>query len=229
MTTGTFFKPALFTFLEDLRAHNDRAWFEDHKGDYERDVREPALAFIEAMGPRLAAISPELTASAKKVGGSMMRVHRDVRFSADKSPYKTNLGIQFRHSAGKDVHAPGLYVHVEPGEAFMAAGLWHPDKEPLAAIRRAIAADPDGWLAARDDPAFAAAWRLGGEQAKRAPAGVDPAHPLLDDLRRKDFIAVAQLAPKDVLSPGFPDRAAERFAAATPFMRFLCEAVGLRY
>ncbi len=154
MTDFAGFQPELITFLEDLRFHNERPWFEANKARYERFVREPALAFIEAMAPRLQAISPELTAEAKKVGGSLMRVHRDVRFSKDKTPYKTNLGIQFRHSMGKDVHAPGLYMHIEPGGYFLAAGMWHPASEPLRHIRDRIAAQPDAWLAARDDRAF---------------------------------------------------------------------------
>src|SRR5436190_4266885 len=108
MTDFAGFRPELITFLEDLRFHNERDWFEAHKDNYERDVRGPALAFIDAMAPRLAMISPELVAAAQKVGGSLMRIHRDIRFARDKTPYKTNLGIQFRHAAGKDVHAPGL-------------------------------------------------------------------------------------------------------------------------
>jgi uncharacterized protein (TIGR02453 family) len=229
MTDFAGFQPALVSFLEDLRFHNERPWFEANRQRYERDLREPALAFIEAMGPRLAAISPELVADTRKVGGSLMRVNRDIRFSKDKSPYKTNLGIQFRHSAGKDVHAPGLYFHVEPGEAFLAAGLWHPDKEPLAQIRTAIAERPADWLAARDDAGFQRLWRLGGEANKRPPRDFDPDHPLIEDIKRTDFIAVAELPEEAIFGPAFPDRAGEYFAAATPLMRYLCGAVGLHY
>ena len=94
------FTSDLIGFLEDLRFHNEREWFKANSDRYERHVREPALDFIAAMAPRLEKISPHLTAVPKKVGGSLMRIHRDVRFSKDKTPYKTNLGIQFRHSAG---------------------------------------------------------------------------------------------------------------------------------
>jgi uncharacterized protein (TIGR02453 family) len=223
------FQPELITFLEELRAHNDRAWFDANKARYEQAVREPALAFIEAMAPRLAEISPELTAVARKVGGSLMRVQRDIRFSPDKSPYKTNLGIQFRHSAGKDVHAPGLYVHVDPDEAFMAAGLWHPDGDTLRRIRTAVVERPAAWVAARDDAAFGKHWRLAGDGNKRAPRDFDPGHPLIEDIKRTDFIAVIELPPDAALGPAFPDLAARRFAATTPLMRFLCTAVGLPY
>jgi uncharacterized protein (TIGR02453 family) len=223
------FGPDLLTFLEDLRFHNERAWFEANKARYEQHVREPALALIEAMGPRLASISPELVADPRKVGGSLMRIHRDVRFSKDRSPYKINLGIQFRHRAGKDVHAPGLYFHVEPGECFVGAGMYRPAADPLRQIRSAIVDRPEAWLAARDDDGFRARWRLGGDRLKRAPRDFDPSHPLIGDIQRVDFIAVRDLTEDDVLGPGLPDRLAADFAAATPLMRFLCAAVGQEY
>ena len=97
----------LLKFLRALDRNNDSQWFEAHKDDYEGEVREPALAFIRKMERHVHRISPHLTAKPTKVGGSLMRVHRDVRFSKDKRPYMTNVGIQFRHEAGKDVHAPG--------------------------------------------------------------------------------------------------------------------------
>lgn len=229
MSSFAGFTPELYSFLDDLRHDNDREWFKRNEGRYDAAVRGPALALIEAMKPRLAAISPHLVASPKKVGGSLMRIHRDVRFSADKSPYKTNLGIQFRHAAGKDVHAPGLYVHAEPGESFIGAGMWHPASEPLSRVREAIDRRPDAWRAARDDPAFAARWRLEGDALKRPPQGYAADHPLIEDLKRKDFIAVRRLAPEDVLGPDLPDRLAADFGAAAGFMRFLSEAVGLDF
>ena len=101
------FTKSTFSFLDELAASNNRAWFEENKSRYESLVREPALAFIEAMEPALRKFAPNLRAEPRKVGGSLMRVFRDTRFSRDKTPYKTNIGIQFRHSLGKDVHAPG--------------------------------------------------------------------------------------------------------------------------
>ena len=136
------FHPTLFSFLAELELNNEREWFQEHRDRYEREVREPAMGFIRAMAKPLTKISPHLLAVDKKVGGSMMRVHRDVRFSKDKSPYKTNVGIQFRHSAGKDVHAPGLYVHLAPDECFLGAGLWRPERDALAGIRKTIAERP---------------------------------------------------------------------------------------
>ena len=122
------FTPETFRFLTELALNNSRTWFEANKARYEALVREPALAFIRGAGPHLRKISRHLVASDRKIGGSLMRVHRDVRFSRDKSPYKTNVGIQFRHEVGKDVHAPGLYVHIAPDECFLGAGVWHPER-----------------------------------------------------------------------------------------------------
>jgi uncharacterized protein (TIGR02453 family) len=229
MSDFTGFGPGLIQFLEDLRFHNERSWFEANKGRYERDVREPALAFVRAMAPHLAAISPELVADDRKAGGSLMRIHRDVRFSKDPSPYKTNLGIQFRHRAGKDVHAPGLYLHVEPGECFLAAGLWHPEPDVLRAIRTAVAEQPTAWVAARDDAGFAKRWRLAGDSLKRPPRGFDPDHPEIEDIKRTDFIAVTDLPEADLTRPDLAQRTAGAYAATTPLMTFLCGAVGAAY
>lgn len=223
------FGPELFAFLEDLRFHNEREWFKAHQDRYETAVRGPALDFIDAMALRLDLISPELTAVAKKSGGSLMRIYRDIRFSKDKTPYKTNVGIQFRHRAGKDVHAPGLYLHMEPGDAFLAAGMWRPASEPLAQIRQAIDERPEAWTAARDAVVAGGGWTLSGESLKRPPRGYSAEHPMIHDIKRKDFIAVRELDEAEVFGPDFPDRAAERYAAATPLMRFLCKAVGLAY
>jgi uncharacterized protein (TIGR02453 family) len=223
------FGPDLVAFLEDLRFHNEREWFQEHKARYEASVREPALAFIEAMAPRLAKISPELSAEAKKSGGSLMRIYRDLRFARDAAPYKTNLGIQFRHRAGKDVHAPGLYLHVEPGEVFLGAGAWRPASAPLRQIRQAIVDRPDAWRAAIGEAGYAASWSLGGESLSRAPRGFDPEHPLIEDIKRKDFIALRGLDEGEILGPGFVDEISLRFAAATPLMRFLCQAIGVGY
>ena len=120
------FSPESRVFLQQLSENNERAWFEAHKADYERTLGQPALDFIEAMAGPLAGFAPNFRADARRMDGSLMRLHRDTRFSNDKSPYKTNLGIQFRHALGKDVHAPGFYVHLSPMECFLGVGCWSP-------------------------------------------------------------------------------------------------------
>ena len=216
-------------FLEDLRFHNDRDWFQSHRDRYEAAWLAPALGFIEAIAPRLAKVAPHVKAVPKQTGGSLMRIYRDTRFSKDKTPYKTNIGIQFRHEAGKDVHAPGLYLHIEPGEHFLGCGLWRPPSKPLRAIRDRIAEEPQAWTAATTGADFARHWVVGGESLKRAPKGFDPEHPLIEELKRKDFTAGIELGDAEVATPELVDLAVERFAEAAPFMRFLCKAVGAEY
>ena len=128
------FTPALFSFLRDLAANNDREWFSANKSRYIAEVQEPALAFVEDLGMRLPEeVSPHFVADARANGGSVFRIYRDTRFSKDKTPYKTHTGIQFRHERSRDVHAPGFYLHLEPRNVFMACGCWHPERDTLHA------------------------------------------------------------------------------------------------
>ena len=223
------FTKATFKFLDELAANNDRTWFEANKPRYESLVREPALEFISEMGPVLEKFAPHFRAEPRKIGGSLMRVFRDTRFSRDKTPYKTNIGIQFRHALGKDVHAPGFYLHVANDECFLGAGCWHPEADALGRIRDLVAAQPKRWFAARDERKFAAHWSLAGDSLTRPPRGYAADHPALEDLKRKDFIALASLSAVEVSGPGLVKLAGARFAAAAPLMKFLCEAVGVQY
>lgn len=223
------FTAATLSFLDEMAANNNRAWFDANRARYETLVREPAFDFIAAMVPLLEGFAPNFRADARKVGGSLMRVFRDTRFSRDKTPYKTNIGIQFRHALGKDVHAPGFYVHVSTAECFFGAGCWHPEADALGRIRDLVATKPDRWFAARDDRKFRGDWTLAGDALTRPPRGFAGDHPAVEDLKRKDFIALAPLSVDEVVSPGLPKLAGNRFKTATPLMRFLCDAVGVPY
>lgn len=222
------FPTDVYPFLAELALNNDKEWFAQHKARYESSVREPALAFIRAMGPHLKRrVSKHFVGIDKKVGGSLMRIHRDVRFSADKSPYKTNVGIHFRHDVGKDVHAPGIYVHLEPGDCFLGVGIYHPDREPLAAVRQQIADNPAAWKRATRSKAFRSTFALGGDSLSRAPRGFDAEHELIEDIKRKDFIAVAALEGDLMTKPTAPKEIVDRVMAGKPLLKFLCEALGL--
>ena len=223
------FTKATLEFLDELAANNNRAWFEKNKPLYESLVREPALDFIEAMAPLLKTFAPHFRADLRKVGGSLMRVFRDTRFARDKTPYKTNIGIQFRHELGKDVHAPGFYVHLAVDECFLAVGCWHPDADALGRIRDLVAGKPERWFAVRDDKDFVSTWALSGDSLTRPPRGYAADHPAIGDLKRKDFIGIARLSQAEVTSPELPKLAGTRFAAAAPFMKFLCDAQEARY
>jgi uncharacterized protein (TIGR02453 family) len=220
------FSPALFAFLRELQANNDREWFKANKARYEDSVQEPALAFIAGFQERLDAISPHFTADARPVGGSLFRIHRDTRFSKDKTPYKSHSGIQFRHETGKDAHAPMFYLHLAPGQVFAAGGSWRPDSALLARIRELIDSDGEAWDEAKE---LAAPVRLSGECLKRPPAGYAADHPRIEDLKRKDFVAVVDLRERDVTAAGFEDRLAEAYAGMTPLVRFLCRAAEVAF
>ena len=223
------FSKATFKFLDELAANNDRGWFEANKPRYEELVREPALDFIAAMADPLAKFAPHFRAEPRKMGGSLMRVFRDTRFARDKSPYKTNIGIQFRHELGKDVHAPDFYLHIASDECFFGADCWHPEADMLGHIRNLITANPKRWFAVRDDKKFAAHWTLAGDSLTRPPRGYAAEHPAIDDLKRKDFIGLASLSAAEVTGSGLVKLATERFATAAPLMKFLCEAQGVQY
>ncbi len=222
------FTPRTLGFLSDLAKNNDKAWFDEHRARYEADVRDAAFEFIEDMGMRLPEIAPHLTAQAKSVGGSLFRIHRDTRFAKDKTPYKTNTGVHFRHERAKDVHAPGLYLHVEPGSCFMGAGIWRPETAVQYAIREQIVERPDAWSAALGAAADAGL-TLAGDSLVRTPKGIDPEHPLLDDLKRKDFILTVDLRDDEVTDGGFLDVFTARAVAVAPFMRFVCASIGVPY
>jgi len=223
------FSPDLFTFLDELADHNDRAWFKANRQRYDDAVQEPALAFIAAFAPRLRRISRHFGADARPVGGSLFRLQRDTRFSKDKTPYKTNVGISFRHQQAADVHAPAFYLHMEPGNVFAAAGVWHPDSATLGRIRDTIAACPEQWTRVAYGKPFVAAYRLDGASLVRPPRGYDPDHSMIADLKRKDFIGVVALTEETVLSPGFINEYAQVCGAAAAFMRFLCDATGVPF
>jgi uncharacterized protein (TIGR02453 family) len=223
--TQPFFGEGLFSFLADLKENNDREWFAVNRDRYEEQLLEPALAFIEAFAPRLEKISPHFRADPRPSGGSLFRIHRDTRFSKDKSPYKTNVGIHFRHELSKDAHAPGFYLHIGIDESFGGGGVWHPDTDGATRIREAIVADPDAWQRATRQGQFRKRLELGGESLKRVPWWADPEDPFADDLRRKDFYGSARYTREDVVAPGFVDDYARTCRATAPMIEFLCDAL----
>ena len=228
MTTPTI-KPALFDFLRQLKANNERAWFEANRARYVADVREPMLDFIAAFAAPLAEISPHFVADPRANGGSLFRIYRDTRFSPDKTPYKTNAGAHFRHVAGKDAHAPGFYLHLEPDSCFAGCGIWHPDSEALASIRNAIADNPGPWQRITRAKTFRDTFTLMGQSLKRPPRGYDAAHPLIEDLKRKDFIAGTTFHEADAVQPDFLQRFAQVARTGTEFVGFLSRAVGVPF
>lgn len=230
MAKKAHFDNRLFGFIEELAAYNDRDWFQANKERYEDEVREPSLQFISDFGPKLRTISPHFNAIPKKVGGSMFRINRDVRFSRDKSPYKTHVGIHFRHKQHKDAHAPGFYLHLEPSGCFIGLGIWHPDSAALKSIREHLDQDQSGWKRAMGRKVFKSGrLSLSGEALSRPPRGFDKDHPLIEDLKRKDFIAIGDLKKTDVTKPGFIDDFAAQCKAGAPLVEWLCKALDVEF
>ena len=221
-----YFTEDFFAYLKDLERNNNRDWFNAHKDRYVASIQEPGLRFIRAVGPPLKAFSPNLVAEAKPFGGSLSRIYRDTRFSKDKSPYRTNVGLHFwyRQGLGRESGLPGFYLHLSSGECFAASGMWHPEPPALTKIRDAIVARPDAWKrVVRATPA------LEGESLARPPKGYDPSHPLIADLRRKDYIASVRFRDHEVTAPTFPKDFLGACRTLNPLNRFLAESLGLSW
>ena len=226
------FSPAVFKFLNELEQNNEKSWWDANKDRYISVIREPALEFINDFDSHLKKLSHHFTADSRTVGGSLMRPYRDVRFSKDKTPYKTNVAVHFRHEAGKDIHAPGFYLHLEPKACFAGVGLWHPETAIARQIRQAINDDPAGWKRAVKGKAFSDVWSItqdDDEMLKRVPKELDPDHPYADDLRMKSFIAGARISQAQVTSGGFDSHLAGMFQKASNLTSFLCDAVGVPF
>ena len=223
------FDQSLMKFLKQLARNNNREWFQENKSRYEQDLLKPCLSFIKEFEPRLKKVSSYFVANDSRVGGSLMRIYRDTRFAKDKTPYKTNVGIHFRHEMGKDVHAPGFYVHIAPGECFLGAGIWCPPTDSLGKIRNAIIDEQAKWKRARDNKRFRETFDLTKESLKSVPRGYAKDHPLIEDLKLISFCGLQAISESDVTSDFFIDDVANSFSASRPYMRFLCDALKIPF
>jgi uncharacterized protein (TIGR02453 family) len=225
----SYFTRDTFTFLDDLAKNNDREWFDAHRHRYETHVKEPALRFIMDFAPELHRISPHFRADPRPVGGSLFRINRDIRFSKDKSPYKTHTGIHFSHESGKDAHAPVFYLHLEPRQVFVGVGIWRPDAPTLKRIRARLVEDTAGWKRTINGKAFRERFQLSGDSLERVPRGYDADHPLAVDLKRKDFIGVCSLDQAAITSATLPRQFAAICRDGKAFVGYLCKALGLKF
>ena len=173
---STYFSEKTYKFLRALGRNNSREWFAEHKPEYETHLRQPFLKLITDLQPDIAAISLNYRADPKQVGGSLFRIHRDTRFSNDKTPYKTWSGARFFHERSKTVPAPSFYLHLQPGNCFIGAGLWHPEPETQRRIRNFMVDNPSGWKAATQSAAFKRKFELTGESLVRPPRGYPADH-----------------------------------------------------
>jgi len=223
MADTAFFSPEVFVFLRQLKRNNDREWFARNKARYQTSIVEPALSFIGGFAPQLEKLSPFFVADARPTRGSLFRIYRDTRFSHDKRPFKTHVGIHFSHARGKDAHAPVFYLHLEPDNCFVAAGIWHPDNRALTKVRTAIAHNAEQWAKVRKK------LTLEGDRLLRPPRGFDPAHPFIEDLKMKDFVASVALSEEQICS----DKLMRDFVSAcrkmSPLVEFTTKALGLKF
>ena len=216
-----YFDKDTFAFLKELAANNDRDWFAENKDRYEGSVKEPFLQFINDVGPELRKVSKTIVADPRPNGGSMFRIYRDVRFSKDKSPYKPYASAHF--SMGKGVHGPGYYLHVQPGECFLAGGMWMPDPPILQSIRERISAKPAEWRKAKgklDHPE---------DTLKRPPRGFDADDPMIEDIKRKSFTGSVRLTDGQVQGPDLVKTVVGDCRELAPLMRFLSTAAGVTW
>jgi uncharacterized protein (TIGR02453 family) len=238
-----YFTPQTFKFLRELARNNNREWFIANKARYEQDLRQPCLRFIAELDAPLKQISAQYVANPKPVGGSLFRIHRDARFSADKSPYKTHSGMRFYHAATRatvrsdsggnaamgQLDAPVFYLHLQPGECFLGGGIWHPQPDAVQRIRNYMLNNPASWKKITRSPAFSKQFELGGESLSRPPRGFDPAHELIGDLKRKDFIASNSFDDNLACDPGFQRYVIDRYRQLAPMVDWLCGALDLEF
>jgi uncharacterized protein (TIGR02453 family) len=219
----SFFTPEVFAFLKQLKRNNNREWFAKNKPRYQECIVIPALAFIGALAPHLENLSPHLVADARPTRGSLFRIYRDTRFSHDKKPYKTHVGIHFFHAKGKDAHAPGYYFHLEPGQCFVGGGIWHPDSAALTKIRTAIIREPEVWAKARTKLLTME------DKLKKAPRGYAADHPFVEDLKLKSYIATLPLEDERICGSRFLRDFAAECKKMAPLVEFTTKALGLKY
>jgi len=224
-----YFTPELFRFLSQLKKNNDREWFAANKVRYESSVRDPFSKFIADFALPLQKISRHFIADPSPARGSMMRIYRDIRFSKDKSPYKTAVAAHFWHEKGKEGATPAFYLHLEPGKSMIGAGIWRPEPKTAKKIRDAIVKDSDQWKKATTVCEFRGAFKMGGESLKRPPQGYDGNHPFIVDIKRKDFVVGSALRDSEVCSTNFLETLMKRLRVLAPYTKFLTEAVGLPF
>jgi uncharacterized protein (TIGR02453 family) len=227
---SSYFSDKSFRFLRSLARNNNRAWFLAHKPDYETHVRIPFQKLLLDLQPALAAVSGHFRAEPKTVGGSLFRIQRDTRFSGNKAPYKSWQGARLFHERSRELAAPSFYVHLQPGECFVGAGLWHPEPATQRTIRQFIFDNPGSWNVAAHAPAFRRRYDLeSGDMLVRPPRGFPAEFAFIDDLRHRNFVAVRAIDDAVMTGPRLHQVLAADLAALAPFVDYLCAALDLEF
>ncbi len=219
------FSQAGLDFYAQLARHNRREWFAEHKEVYEREVLEPARALVDDLGRSLAKVAPGLHAE-PKVNRSIFRIQRDIRFSADKSPFKTHLGLWLWEGEGPRMECSGFYFQMEPPRIMVAAGMYVFPRRLLGPFRQAVADDKLGPALTRAlQPGLSQGlYDLGGRHYARVPRGLDPGHPRADLLRHNGLYVFHESGfIEELHSPALVEWCRERYAAMVPMHRWLRE------
>lgn len=226
-----YFSSASFSFLRTLERHNERAWFQRHKKDYEDQLLHPMLRLITDIQAPLREISPFFVANPRRQSGSMFRIYRDVRFSRDKRPYKEWVSARFYHQRTRELHgdAPCFYLHMQPDRCYIGGGIWHPGSQALKRIRNYLINNPASWRSITQSDRFRERFSFGGEKLVRPPRGYDPQHPLIDDLKRKDFIVNTVLPDTLLTDPDLLRQLIQDYRLMAPLVDWLCGALDLDF
>ena len=226
----TYFSDASFKFLRALAKNNDKTWFNEHKQQYEDHVRQPFLRLLTDLQPDLAQVSEHFRSDPKTVGGSLFRIYRDARFSNDKSPYKPWQGARLFHERRKQVAAPSFYVHLQPGQCFVGAGLWHPEPPTQRRVRQFIFDNPGSWKAAAHAPKFRKRYEFeSSEVLSRPPRGFPAEFEMIEDLKHRNFVFSRHLEEADMTGPRLRQLLAADLVALGPFVDYLCAALDLGF
>lgn len=226
MSTVGGFPPATAEFLRGISDNNEKPWFEANRALYEAGYLAAGSAFVAAMGPQLQKLSPTV-GFAPKVGGSMMRINRDIRFSKDKRPYKDHLDLWFWHGEGKGWAAPGFFLRLTPSMLWLGTGMHAIQGDMLTRFRDAVVAEASGsaLVAAVEQVRAAGPYVVGGKTRKLVPRGYDKAHPRAEYLLFEALYAHYE-APADIAyDSGFTDAAIEHFRNTLPIARWLLDHV----
>jgi len=225
----TYFSPATFRFLRDLKVNNNRPWFNENKARYDEVLRQPFLQLIADLQAPLARISPHYVADPRTQGGSLFRIYRDTRFANDKTPYKTWSGARLFHERSRQVDAPSFYMHFQQGDCFVGGGIWHPQPESVKRIRAFLANNPEAWKKATRSRSFQAHFVLGGASLVRPPRGFDNEHEMIEDIKRKDFVASERFSDRLATSVELKPMLIDRFKRIAPMVDYLCASLDLEF
>jgi len=211
-------KSSTLNFLKQLKKHNNRPWFDENKEKY-LEAREDFNAFVEQVLLAYGKVEPAIGLLSAK--DCVFRIYRDIRFSKDKTPYKTHFSAGI-NKGGKKVHFPGYHLHIEPGNSYLGGGIWRPDRELLHKIRQEIDYNLDDLLAIIQKPSFRKTYGTFSTENKliRPPRGYEADNPAIDYLKLKSFTVCCKIPDEELLSADLVKIIVKKFKQAKPLIDF---------